>query len=591
MLVVGLSFLPVVGAGSGLQSLAQAQLVLPSTSGLEGKQLPPEVRRIGGAEIAPVYFQGQLLLEVASPSVLNRDNPGEALPVEIRAKLIEDDLDYVVSFTNPNLRPEDQNYRTVYDPDTFSVQVSIFNGQTVVTASDENRPAPQVLATVTDTDAEYYGLTQTQVGELWRDRIQSALSQALQERSPQALKFWSVMAVSILLGIATLSIVSWLLYRRMAQVKHDLEHQRREEIDETTIPPVLRPDSLPTGVADTADQRFAFLNRLKQNTDLKQRIALLNFGGWLLVWAMLLLWVIVIAFLIDRFPLVQLTAWDMLLRPQIILLVWFVAGLVNRLLEFTMTRASTLWQTTTVYSSEEMQRRQLRISTTLNVLSGLKTVIIYLLAIFFSLNTLGFNTNSLLAFGALLGFAMSLAAQNVIRDLVNGFLVLLEDQYAIGDVIEIDADTSGLVENLNLRITQLRDGEGRLITLPNSQIGRVVNLTRLWARVDETVFVDANADVQKTLAIVQAVAESLYEDARFRSAMVDPPTVLGIESMSHAGVEIRTQIKTKPAEQWALAREFRLRVKTALEEKGIAFGRPQRDLWHHYGEEGIGNRE
>ena len=86
MLVAGLSFLPVAGAVSWLQPPAQAQLLLPSTSGGEGKQLPPQVRRMGGAEIAPVYFQGQLLLEVASPSVLNRDNPGEALPVEIRAK-------------------------------------------------------------------------------------------------------------------------------------------------------------------------------------------------------------------------------------------------------------------------------------------------------------------------------------------------------------------------------------------------------------------------------------------------------------------------------------------------------------------------
>lgn len=584
MLVVGLSFLPIVGGVSGLQPLAQAQLVLPSTTSSSGAtQLPPNVRRIGGAEIAPVYFQGQLLLEVASPSVLNRDNPGEALPVEIRAKLIEDDLNYVVSFTNPDLRSEEEDYRTVYDPDTFSVQVSIFNGQTVVTASDENRSSPQVLATVTDTDAEYYGLTQTQVGELWRDRIRAALSQALQERSPQALKAWSVMAVSMLLGLVVLSVVSWLLYRRMARVKHDLEHRKREEMAETTVPPALRPDNptTETEMEDTADQRFDFLNRLKQSTDLQQRLSLLNFGGWLLVWGVLLVWVVAIAFLVNRFPLGQLTAWDVLLKPQIILLIWFVAGLANRLLEFAMTRASILWQTTTVYSSEEMQRRQLRISTTLNVLSGMKTVIIYLLAIFFSLNTLGFNTNSLLAFGALLGFAMSLAAQNVIRDLVNGFLVLLEDQYAIGDVIEIDADTSGLVENLNLRVTQLRDGEGRLITLPNSQIGRVVNLTRLWARVDEAVFVDANADVQKALTIVQSVAESLYNDARFRSVIIDPPTVLGIESMSHAGVEIRTQIKTKPAEQWVLAREFRLRVKTALEEKGLAFGRPQQDVWRH----------
>ena len=141
---------------------------------------------------------------------------------------------------------------------------------------------------------------------------------------------------------------------------------------------------------------------------------------------------------------------------------------------------------------------------------------------------MGLNTNSLLAFGALLGFAISLAAQNVIRDLVNGL------SGAAGRpvchrrlLIEIDADTDGLVENLNLRVTQLRDGEGRLITLPNSQIGRVVNLTRLWARVDEAVFVDANADVQKALAIVQSVAESLYDDPRFRAAMIDPANGIG----------------------------------------------------------------
>ncbi len=135
-----------------------------------------------------------------------------------------------------------------------------------------------------------------------------------------------------------------------------------------------------------------------------------------------------------------------------------------------MTRASTLWQTTPVYSSEEMQRRQLRIFTTVNVLSGMKTVIIYLLAIFFSLNTLRFNTNSLLAFGALLGFAMSLAAQNVIRDLVNGFLVLLEDQKAIADGIEIDADTSGLVENLNLRVKTALEEKGIAFGRPQQDV-------------------------------------------------------------------------------------------------------------------------
>ena len=237
----------------------------------------------------------------------------------------------MVSFTNPDLRPEERHYRTVYDPDTFNVQVSIFNGQTVVTASDENRPSPQVLATVTDTDAKYYGLTQDKVGELWRDRIQIALSQALQERSPQALKAWSIMAISILLGAVVLSIVSWLLYHRLAQVKHDLEHQRRQETPETKVPLSVSPDRPPAAAEDTAEQRFDFLNRLKQNTrSAPAQYSLLNFcrlaagggGPWLLF-----LGEVAIAFYLNpsRFPLVQLTRLGCIAEPKY-LLVWFVQG-------------------------------------------------------------------------------------------------------------------------------------------------------------------------------------------------------------------------------------------------------------------------
>lgn len=553
----------------------------PPDSTLDLNQLPPDIRQMGGAEIAPVSFQGQLLFEVASPSVVDRENPGDTLPVEIRANRIENDLDYVVSFTNPDLVPADREYRTMYDPDSFSAQVNTLNGQTVITASDAYREVPQVLATITTTDAEYYGLSQSAVAELWRDRIQTALSQALQKRSPQALKAWIVLASAVVIGLLTFSVAAWKLHRRLSQAKYQIDQQIALNAPATTPEPTAS-EAVPVS-APAAPPRLPppLPTRLLPHSDLDDHLTTLNFGRWLLVWLLVLVWVVAIAFLISRYPLAQITAWEVLLKPQLILLVWFVAGLGNRLLSMLISRAVTFWQTGSIVSSEELQRRQLRISTTVNVVTGLKTVIIYLLAIFITLNILGLNTNSLLTFGALLGLAISLAAQNVIKDLVNGFLVLVEDQYAIGDVIEIDEDTSGLVENLNLRVTQLRDGEGRLITLPNSQIGRVVNLTRLWARVDESVFIDASADIRAAIAIVESTAQSLYADARFRSSIIEPPTILGIEEMTHAGIEIRTQIKTKPSEQWGLAREFRLRLKTALDDKGIGLGRPQRDVWHH----------
>jgi small conductance mechanosensitive channel len=388
-----------------------------------------------------------------------------------------------------------------------------------------------------------------------------------------------------LAGLIALSFGGWMLHRQLSRAKHQIDQQIAEAGTATGEPPLSPPavdfspeDSPPV---DQAEQRLALLTRRQQQTTVTDRIGLLNLGRWLVVWALVLGWVVAIALLINRYPLRQFTAWEVLLKPQFILMVWFVMGLANRLLDLLLWRASGLMPVSATDSAEEIQRRQLRVSTTANVISGLKTVMLYLLAIFFSLNLLGLNTNSLLAFGALLGLAISLATQNVIKDLVNGFLVLLEDQYAIGDVIEVDPDTSGLVENLNLRVTQLRDGSGRLITLPNSQISRVVNLTRLWARMDETVCVDANADIHQALEVVKTTAYSLYTDPQFRDAILEAPEVLGVETINHAGVEIHTQIKTKPAQQWTIAREFRLRLKTALDEKGIPFGRPQRDVWHH----------
>jgi len=594
LIVLGmLSCLLAIGTNLGTSAIAVtdvyppvlSQFSLPELPNVEDYQLPPDVRKVGGAEIAPVYFQGDLLLEVASPAVLDRENLGETLPVEIRANRIEADLAYVVSFTNPELVPAGRDYRTVYDPDSLTVQISTLSNQTVITASDDYRETAQVLATVTETDVEYYGLGRQALAELWRDRIQSALSGALQERSPQALRGWLLTTVLLVAGLIALSFGGWVLHRRLSQAKHQIDQQIAEAGTATGEPYPSPPavDFPPEGSlpVDQAEQRLALLTRRQQRTRVIDRIGLLNLGRWLLIWGLVLAWVVTIALLIDRYPLGQITAWEVLLKPQLILVVWFVTGLVNRLLDLLIRRASGLMPVSATDSAEEIQRRQLRVSTTVSVVSGLKTVMLYLLAIFFSLNILGFNTNSLLAFGALLGLAISLATQNVIKDLVNGFLVLLEDQYAIGDVIEVDPDTSGLVENLNLRVTQLRDGSGRLITLPNSQISRVVNLTRLWARMDETVCIDANADIHQALEVVKTTAHSLYTDPQFRDAILAAPEVLGVETINHAGVEIHTQIKTKPAQQWMIAREFRLRLKAALDEQGISFGRPQREVWHH----------
>ncbi|MBD0270016.1 MAG: mechanosensitive ion channel family protein, partial [Cyanobacteria bacterium Co-bin8] len=229
---------------------------------------------------------------------------------------------------------------------------------------------------------------------------------------------------------------------------------------------------------------------------------------------------------------------------------------------------------------EDDQRRSLRIPTIVRSLKGCKTTAVYLLGLGWALNVLGVSLSSVLTLSAILALAISFASQSLVKDLVNGFLILLEDQYAIGDYVTL-CQVSGLVENLNLRITQLRDVEGRLITVPNSQITLVENWTRIWSRVDFSVAVAYDTDLKKALSLIETVAQALFTDPVWGSKLLEPPQVLGIDQASHEGLVIRVWLITKPMKQFDVRREMTRRVWLALEEAQIEVGKPQQVMWHH----------
>lgn len=139
-------------------------------------------------------------------------------------------------------------------------------------------------------------------------------------------------------------------------------------------------------------------------------------------------------------------------------------------------------------------------------------------------------------------------------------VILAEDQFAIGDVIDTGT-ASGLVENLNLRVTQVRSVDGELITIPNSNITQVKNLTRNWSRVAFSINVAYQTNPDEALAVLRDVAQKLYEDPDWHDKILAEPKVLGIDSVSHTGITITTWIQTEPAQQWMVGREFRLRYK------------------------------
>ncbi|MBV9389714.1 MAG: mechanosensitive ion channel family protein, partial [Chroococcidiopsidaceae cyanobacterium CP_BM_ER_R8_30] len=215
-----------------------------------------------------------------------------------------------------------------------------------------------------------------------------------------------------------------------------------------------------------------------------------------------------------------------------------------------------------------------RIATVTNVVKGLKTVLVYGVAILWVLQWLHLAPASILTLGALIALVVSFAVQSLVQDLVNGFLILLEDQFRIGDNIKIDS-ISGMVENLNLRVTQIRSDEGNLITLPNRLITQVENRSRSWARADFRVEVAYHTDVDCALAIVRETVDQMAQDPKWQSAILDTHELFGVDQISHNGIVIRIWIKTAPLKQWATARELRRRLKIAFDRNNIQIGIPQ----------------
>ncbi|MEO1593334.1 MAG: mechanosensitive ion channel family protein, partial [Cyanobacteria bacterium J06632_22] len=184
----------------------------------------------------------------------------------------------------------------------------------------------------------------------------------------------------------------------------------------------------------------------------------------------------------------------------------------------------------------------------------------------------------LLASFGIVGLALSLATQNLIRGVVTGFFILLEDQYAIGDVVKT-GDDAGLVENMNLRITQLRDAEGRLITIPTSEITRVANYSLHWSRCDLRLPVNYSADIDEMIQLAGKVGDGLCHDPDWRGLILEAPEILGVDDFGDSAVMLRVWIKTQPMKQWEVSREFRRRFKQAMAAMDTSIPFPQRQVW------------
>lgn len=212
--------------------------------------------------------------------------------------------------------------------------------------------------------------------------------------------------------------------------------------------------------------------------------------------------------------------------------------------------------------------------------SVLKNAARVLVGIFFVLVTLqefGVNIQPLLAGSAVAGVALGFGAQTLVKDIIAGFFLLMENQFGVGDIIDVDNKHSGTVERMTLRVTQIRDMEGKAHYLPNGTISQVVVLSKDYARALVDVEINNDQDVDHVMGLLKSLGEELMKDRP--DAVLEPTEVRGVETMNATGCTIRTLTKTGPGLQWEIAREYRRRVLLRFKQEGIAMPLPQRVVW------------
>jgi moderate conductance mechanosensitive channel len=216
-------------------------------------------------------------------------------------------------------------------------------------------------------------------------------------------------------------------------------------------------------------------------------------------------------------------------------------------------------------SSREVKQRA---STLAALVESTGRYVIFFIAIITVLGTLGISLTPLLASAGIAGIAIAFGAQSLIADTFNGFFILMEGQFAVGDFIRVGGQ-SGTVEELSLRRTVLRSMDGAAITIPNSEIRTVENLSKGWSRAIVEVAVAPDADERRVLEIFKEILENVHEDPEFAERIVEPANILGMTAVEPNRLVFRAFIKTTPMDQWGISRELQRRIRERFIEEGI----------------------
>jgi small conductance mechanosensitive channel len=223
-------------------------------------------------------------------------------------------------------------------------------------------------------------------------------------------------------------------------------------------------------------------------------------------------------------------------------------------------------------------RAEARARTISTVLTSSLNVTVVSIGSLLVLGELGVNLAPLIAGAGIVGVALGFGAQSLVKDCITGLFMLMEDQYGVGDVVDV-GEASGVVEQVTLRVTRLRAVDGTVWHIPNGVITRVGNKSQLWSVALLDIDVAYGADAGQAGEVILDAAREVCAREAFAAHVLEAPELLGVEELRADGVTMRLRVKTEPGEQWALMRALRSEIKRRLEEAGIEIPFPQRTVW------------
>ncbi|MDJ0496372.1 MAG: mechanosensitive ion channel family protein [Acidimicrobiia bacterium] len=294
-------------------------------------------------------------------------------------------------------------------------------------------------------------------------------------------------------------------------------------------------------------------------------------------------------------------------RPLTVLLIWVVAFVANRLVRRAIIRGEDRMvadrekrlaarQAEEVedgrFEDSELKAKQKaselalateqakqRARTLGSVMRSAASAVIFTFAVLMSLAEFNVSLGPLIAGAGIAGVALGFGAQSIVKDFLSGFFMLIEDQYAVGDIIDV-GEAAGVVEAIGLRTTQIRDINGTLWYVPNGEIHRVANKSQQWARAVLDIEVAYATDIEKASRVIKEAADEVWHEHAPNATIIEEPEIWGVEMFGESSIAIRLVCKVEPGEQWATSRVVRGRIKEAFDREGIEIPFPQRVIWN-----------